>query len=278
MPNITYPRIEYRPKLVTIDATNNKIDFEETAATELTATLTNGVYTIAQLKNEIKNQLNAVGVSVYTVTYDQVARKYTLTSDGAGGGGVFNLLWDTGTNSAATVGAVIGFSTAADDTGSLTYTADNASFTSVTLDAEQPIRNPDIQLMPQQKTNISSSGRNETVDIRTDFMYSFSMQYINVDGIGVAGKTGADIDEWLDFFENAYLRGVQFDFYPDQTDLASHIALISADKRTSMREMVKRGLLGEFEFKMKTRVVQSGIDTPAGSNTIDTRQLIDRKS
>ena len=77
---------------------NDRLDFEETADSELTAQITAGVYTASELAAEIDTALEAVGESAYTITYDIVNSKFTLTSDLAGGGSKFILLTNTGTN------------------------------------------------------------------------------------------------------------------------------------------------------------------------------------
>ena len=107
----------------TISSSNNTIVFRETIATDLTATLTEGVYSSASaLAVEIKTQLEAVGGSVYTIAINSTTSKWTLTSDGAGGGGIFELiLTDV---SSAGLAAILGFSTASDRTGDLSYEAD----------------------------------------------------------------------------------------------------------------------------------------------------------
>jgi len=83
---------------IIIDDENDKIDFEETVATELTATLTKGSYLPADLATEVDTQLTAAGASAFTVTFSADTRKFTLTSDLAGGGSTFKLLGATGTN------------------------------------------------------------------------------------------------------------------------------------------------------------------------------------
>lgn len=103
---------------------NDKIDFEETVAIPLVATLTAGIYDADTLATEIQTRLIAAGASTYTIEYLDGNNKFKLTSNGAGGGGIFNLLWNSGANSATSVGSTIGFNIASDDTGSLTYTAD----------------------------------------------------------------------------------------------------------------------------------------------------------
>lgn len=103
---------------------NDKIDFEETNGVELTATLTASTYNADTLASHIETKLEAVGASNYTVTYSDSTNKFTLASDGAGGGGIFKLRWNTGTNAATSVGTAIGFNVDADDSGALSYTAD----------------------------------------------------------------------------------------------------------------------------------------------------------
>lgn len=109
--NYTAFKLDYElvPSYIIIDETNNKLDFEETASTELTATLTAGSYTPSELATHIKTQLEAVGASTYTVTYSTRTRKFTLASDLAGGGGTFKLLAATGSNVDAGAWADLGF-------------------------------------------------------------------------------------------------------------------------------------------------------------------------
>lgn len=94
---------------VIINSENNKLDFEETSASELTATLTGGAYTPSELATEIKTQLDVAGASTYTVTYSDQLGKYTLASDLAGGGNTFKLLAQSGTNFAQSAYQTIGF-------------------------------------------------------------------------------------------------------------------------------------------------------------------------
>ena len=99
---------------------NDALDFNEGGG-ELNATITAGTYTADTLAAEIKIQLDAEGGDTYTVTYSSSTNKFTIASDGS----TFELMWDSGTNTATTIGSSIGFSVTADDTGALTYTADN---------------------------------------------------------------------------------------------------------------------------------------------------------
>ncbi len=106
---------------IVVDSTNNKIDFTENGTAELTATLTSGVYTPTTFATEVDTRITAAGAQSYTVTFDSVLRKFTLTSSGS----VFRLYFGTGTNASKGAAALLGF----DDnnqSGALTYTSSYA--------------------------------------------------------------------------------------------------------------------------------------------------------
>lgn len=96
---------------------NDKLDFDESAG-ELTATLTAGVYTASDLADEIEDQMNAVGVATFAVSYS--SGDFTIEGDS----GNFELLWDSGSNAGVNVGQYIGFDISADDTGNDIYVSD----------------------------------------------------------------------------------------------------------------------------------------------------------
>ncbi len=85
-----------------------------------------------------------------TVTYSNTTGKFTIATTGT----VLSLLWNTGTNAANTIGDKIGFSTAADDTGTAAttgYTSDNAiSFASPqtpSFDSSDPLAAKNHEIM-----------------------------------------------------------------------------------------------------------------------------------
>lgn len=115
-----------------VNETNNLLYFEETNGVSLVAVITPGNYSPSELATEIETQMNAVGSSTYTVPVDMLQNKFIINSDGSGGSGIFNLLFDGGTVPIGferektvylprSIGEVIGFAPA-DLTGSLTYT------------------------------------------------------------------------------------------------------------------------------------------------------------
>ena len=106
-----------------LDSTNNVAIFRESTGVDLTATVTEGKYTShTAFASAVKAALEAAGGSTYTVEQDSATSKWKITSDGAGGGGIFELMW-TNASSAGLAG-VMGYSTGSDDTGGLVYTAD----------------------------------------------------------------------------------------------------------------------------------------------------------
>ncbi len=107
-----------------VEGFNDHIDFDEGAG-ELNATLTPGNYTAATLATEIKTQLEAAGADTYTITYSTSTNKFTLSSSDNPN---FDVLWNTGTNTATSCGADIGFDVSADDTAGGPYEADNVSY------------------------------------------------------------------------------------------------------------------------------------------------------
>lgn len=74
------------------------------------------------LAQAIADAMNALTTDTITVTYSDSTNKFTFASSG----GTFSLLWNTGANTANTIGDKIGFSVAADDTGASSYVADSA--------------------------------------------------------------------------------------------------------------------------------------------------------
>lgn len=105
-----------------ITSANRKINFKESGGgSELTATITTGTYTPTTLAAAIKTAMDAVGASDYTITYSTSTGLWTIVTNGA----FLSILWLTGTDTANSVGATLGFDVTADDTGALTYTGSN---------------------------------------------------------------------------------------------------------------------------------------------------------
>lgn len=105
-----------------ITSSNKYIDFDD-AGGEENAVITEKVYTDPhELAAAIETAMDALTADNITVTYSNTTGKFTIASDGS----TLSLLWNTGTNTANTIGGTLGFAVAANDTGALTYTSDNA--------------------------------------------------------------------------------------------------------------------------------------------------------
>lgn len=97
------------------------IVFRETIGVDLTATIASNEYTSdTTFLAAVKTALDAAGASTYAVTRD-TSGKIKITSDGLGGGGIFQLMF---ANAASEdMATVMGFDLV-NLTGALTYTAD----------------------------------------------------------------------------------------------------------------------------------------------------------
>ena len=106
-----------------VTSSNNTLVFRETMATDLTATLTVGEYVTEELfAAEVKLALETAGASTYTVVINSTTGKWQITSNGAGGGGIFEIIWTDGDS--AGIAGLLGFGVSSDDTGGLTYQGD----------------------------------------------------------------------------------------------------------------------------------------------------------
>lgn len=119
------PKIRYL-----INENNNILHFQETNGITLEAIIPIGNYTISELITEVQTQMNSVGSSNYTVSL--VNERVRITSDLTGGGNIFTLCFDGGTENYGlktrtiyktnSIGDVLGFMIV-DKTGANNYTA-----------------------------------------------------------------------------------------------------------------------------------------------------------
>lgn len=106
-----------------VTATTKYFDFDE-GGSELNAVVATGFYKDPHdLAAAVSTAMNALAVATITVTYSDATGKFTVATSGA----TLNLLWNTGTNTANTIGGKLGFAVAADDTGATSYVSDNAA-------------------------------------------------------------------------------------------------------------------------------------------------------
>jgi hypothetical protein len=111
------------PDYIVIDSSNNKLDFKKTSAgSELTATLTAGTYTPAQLISHVATQMTtAASGPTITGSYSSVTKKFSITSDGAGTTTLLPL-FATGSNQDFSAHKILGFDDV-DSSAALTQTS-----------------------------------------------------------------------------------------------------------------------------------------------------------
>lgn len=101
-------------------ASNKYLDIVDTGGT-IEVVLSEGIYSPIELAAEISSKASAASADTISCVYSNSTGKFTLA-----GGATFSLLWNTGDNAANSVGQALGFSVAANDTGSTSYVSDNA--------------------------------------------------------------------------------------------------------------------------------------------------------
>lgn len=99
---------------------NDRIDFNE-GGSVFVATLSENQYTPEGLVTELNTQLDSAGGETYACVYDEATEKFII----AHGGSTLNLLWTTGANEDRSAGKTLGFDITANDTGAVSYTADD---------------------------------------------------------------------------------------------------------------------------------------------------------
>lgn len=111
--------IEITASTDTLDFNNGSGPYVATVA----AKLYKDPHELAQALQDAMN--GTASADTYTVAYNDSganAGKFSITTDGT----TLSLLWSTGANTAQTIGSKLGFVISADDTGSTSYTSDNA--------------------------------------------------------------------------------------------------------------------------------------------------------
>lgn len=108
---------EILPSYMTVDSFNDRFDFQETAATTLSASLTHGAYTPANLLSHVITRLGATGTAAYGGSYDSVLKQFNVTSSVS-----FKMLGSSGSNKKRSSLPLLGFDRL-DFTGAQTYTS-----------------------------------------------------------------------------------------------------------------------------------------------------------
>lgn len=125
---------------ITITSSNKFIDFTDDVGTAAISIAERIYKTPIELADAITAAFDAATTEVITCTFSSETGKFTIASSTSA---VLSLLWNTGANASNSIGASIGFSIAADDTGATSYVSDNeqsyASNITPSYDAADPI-------------------------------------------------------------------------------------------------------------------------------------------
>lgn len=174
-----------------------------------------------ELAAALQAAMRAASTEDATVEYRDSDGKFKITSTGT----VLSLLWNTGANTANTVGDKIGFSTAADDTGTAAgtgYTSDNAqswaSYQTASYDSADPLVAKDNEVLLGDATDntcfcaqsVTFTLANEKQNIECICEESgvqgaiFNRRTVTVDLVGIMERH--DADKWRRFKNNVDTR------------------------------------------------------------------------
>jgi|SRR3990167_8493372 len=105
------------PLYIHVDNYNDRIDFQETAATTLSATLTHGTYELTAFATHVATRLGTAGTASYTGTYDTISRQFAITANVT-----YKLFGSQGPNTHRTALPTLGFALT-NQTGAQVYTS-----------------------------------------------------------------------------------------------------------------------------------------------------------
>lgn len=162
--SLSFEGTKYFFNPITIDADDTYLDFHD-GTSDFAVTVTAKVYRdpheLAQALQDAMNNSGAAGAGNYTVTFYNDDATNSNTNQGkfkiAVSSGTLTLKWQSGTNTANTIGDAIGFDTSANDTGSTSYTADNAMTWAAgytpSLDSSDPISAKNLEVLLGDSTD-----------------------------------------------------------------------------------------------------------------------------
>jgi hypothetical protein len=118
----SYEGTKYYFNPIIISSSNKYLDITDDTGTIAVAVAEGQYRNPIELARAIESAWDAATTETVSVSFSNSTGKFTLSS----GSSVLSLLWNSGANAANSIGTTIGFSVAANDTGSTSYVADNA--------------------------------------------------------------------------------------------------------------------------------------------------------
>jgi flagellar hook-associated protein 3 FlgL len=198
-------------KTLTVDHTNNSIDFMDDGGgglgAEITATIPPGDYTRDGLATVIGAAMTAASAAApipnnltYTVTYDSVNKAYAINHDGAD----VRLLWNTGSNAAQSIAPDIGFNDV--DVQGNALPSDNPvewSLFKTLIDLKQYLNNDDLSGIERSMTRLDTQFGdmiNEVSQIGYK-AYSLDIKTNVIEDLGLSYNTQKSDIEEVDIIE-----------------------------------------------------------------------------
>jgi hypothetical protein len=253
--SVLVPRFRYYSRKVQIaTGTNDELTFREDDGVDIVATIPAGSYTWQSLAYQIKRLLEAEGASAYTVRYRYSNRTMTLTSDGDGGDGRFELIEGGAQDALPT----IGFTSTV--TGALVYTSDTPAPGFTTLDFTTDIRAPQVRRSIDREDLTTEVGRAEVVTLGHVDEYVFFVEE----------ETAAVALGWFDLIGDAAEQGEPVRFFPDK-DVADYVEVDVMDRTIDMGDMATEGVYRAYRWTMTLR------EHVPNAGALDLRSLIDRR-
>lgn len=196
-----------------IDTSNQNLNFTEGAGPELTAVLTPGSYSPGDLATVIKTAMDAAGALVYTVAFDRVLRKYTISTTST-----FALLITSGSKIGTSPFSLMGF-TGADVTGASTYTSNGnvGSEYIPQFKLQDFVDSDDSQAKISPTVNESSSGIIQVVAFGTRQIFEMNIKFATDRDVTTSGQIKNNPTGVADLraFMQRIIDKVPFEFIPN---------------------------------------------------------------
>lgn len=206
----------------TINELNNKINFNEGSG-ELVATIDSGSYSFSELMLAAKTAMDAVAsVNTYLLSINRTTRQASITGDT----GVFDLLTNSGSQSGVSAFPLLGYSTAGDLTGLLTYESQGPGGSEYIPQfiLQSYVEPGDHKERIDSSINESASGNVEVVGFGTREFISMDIKFITdlpMDGRVIRNNPTGHQDA-KDFMTGLIERG-NLEFMPSISDRATFL-------------------------------------------------------
>lgn len=234
-----------------VDSTNFYLDFDEGGG-ELTAEVSVGSYTHAELPEAIEAALNGAGALTYSVTFNRNTRKFTISASGP-----FSLLIGTGTHVGADIFPLLGF-TGSDVGPTASATANLQAGTEYRPQfyLQDWVDQLDNQKAISPAVVKTASGEVEVVKFGTEKFFEFSiMLATNIDqgNAGFIESDASGVENLRSFMQFATQKN-NFEFMPDRDNKANFFKVLLESTELSsngtgykLMELYDKGLPNYFE-------------------------------